>query len=232
MDDFRTLLASFSGIGLNASLTSEGADFGISFNFAGDSKTPAVSLTSLGELLNSMDEIALKKGWNIIFEMDEFQQVASLETGHAIESQIRDAVQYARATMFIFLGSNRHLLEQMFSDKSRPFYNLCRIIRLDRMASAHYRTHLHDAAHIQWRRDISDESIDKILSLTERHPFYVNALCSRLWAEPGPSKQEEVAQAWSLVVDEQMPVCATISPGYQPPRKRSSITWPIGLKFM
>lgn len=82
----------------------------------------------------------------------------------------------------------------------------CRIIHLDRIASAHYRTHLHNAARIQWGRDISDESIDQILSLAERHPFYVNALCSRLWAEPEPPKTEEVAQAWSLVVDEQMPV--------------------------
>jgi len=133
--DFRALLASFSGFGLNASLGTEGADFGITFNFGTSSKTPAVSLTSLGELLKSMDEIALKGGWNIVFEMDEFQQISSLETGHAIEAQIRDAVQYARATAFIFLGSNRHLLEQMFSDQSRPFYNLCRIIRLNRIAA-------------------------------------------------------------------------------------------------
>jgi len=206
MDDFRTLLASFSGFGLNASLTTEGADFGITFNFGSDSKTPAVSLTSLGELLKSMDEIALKGGWNIVFEMDEFQQISSLETGHAIEAKIRDAVQYARATAFIFLGSNRHLLEQMFSDKSRPFYNLCRIIRLNRIAAEDYQSHLHHAAGIQWSRDICDKAIDRILTLTARHPFYVNALCSRLWTEPEPPKPEAVALAWSMVVDEQMPV--------------------------
>jgi len=156
--------------------------------------------------LKSMDKIALKGGWKIVFEMDEFQQVSCLETGHAIEAQIRDAVQYARATAFIFLGSNRHLLEQMFSDKSRPFYNLCRIIRLNRIAAEDYRSHLHDAAGIQWNRDICDEAIDRILSLTERHPFYINALCSRLWAEPEPPKPEAVTPAWATVVDEQMPV--------------------------
>lgn len=208
MDDFKKLLATFSGIGLNASLKSDGADIGISFNFTGDSKTKTegITLTSLGELLKTMDEIALKGGWNIVFEMDEFQQIASLKAGHAIEAQIRDAVQYVRATMFIFLGSNRHMLEQMFSDKSRPFYNLCRTIRLNRIGAEHYQTHLHDAARIQWNRDISDEAIDQILSLTERHPFYVNALCNRLWADAQPPKKEDIEQAWSLVVDEHMPM--------------------------
>jgi len=206
MDDFKALLASLSGIGLNASLTSDGAGFGISFHFDGGSKTAPVALTSLGELLKSMDEVALKGGWNIIFEMDEFQQIACLESGHTIEAQIRDAVQYARASTFIFLGSNRHLLEQMFSDKSRPFYNLCRVIRLARIDASDYHAHLHDAARIQWGKDISDETIDRILLLTERHPFYVNALCSRLWAGPQPPGAADVEPAWILVVDEHMPV--------------------------
>ena len=206
MDDFKALLASLSGIGLNASLTSDGAGFGISFHFDGGSKTAPVALTSLGELLKSMDEVALKGGWNIIFEMDEFQQIACLESGHAIEAQIRDAVQYARATTFIFLGSNRHLLEQMFSDKSRPFYNLCRVIRLARIDASDYHAHLHDAARIQWGKDISDETIDRILLLTERHPFYMNALCSRLWAGSQPPCATDVEPAWALVVDEHMPV--------------------------
>jgi len=153
-----------------------------------------------------MDEMALKEGWNILFEMDEFQQIGSLDTGHAIEAQIRDAVQYARATTYIFLGSNRHLLEQMFSDKSRPFYNLCRIIRLERIDASHYRMHLQDAAQIQWRKGLSDEAIDQILTLTERHPFYVNALCSRLWAEPQPPIAADILPAWVQVVDEYMPV--------------------------
>ena len=208
IDDFKKLLAAFSSIGLNASLKSDGADFSITFNFGADNKTktPGISLTSLGELLKTMDEVALKGGWNIVFEMDEFQQIASLETGHAIEAQIRDAVQYVRATTFIFLGSNRHMLEQMFSDKSRPFYKLCRIIRLDRINAEHYRAHLQDASRIQWNKDIPDEAINQVLSLTERHPFYVNALCSRLWAEEQPPKPEDIELAWSLVVDEHMPM--------------------------
>ncbi len=206
MDEFKALLASLSGIGLNASLTTDGAEFGISFNFDGSGKTAAITLTSLGELLKSMDEMALKEGWNILFEMDEFQQIGGLETGHAIEAQIRDAVQYARATTYIFLGSNRHLLEQMFSDKSRPFYNLCRIIRLERIDASPYRMHLQDAAQIQWRKGLSDEANDQILTLTERHPFYVNALCSRLWAEPQPPTLADILPAWVQVVDEYMPV--------------------------
>lgn len=57
-----------------------------------------------------------------IVAIDEFQQIAYFEEKN-IEELLRTKVQHQQNTHFIFAGSEKHLLEEIFNNPERPFYN-------------------------------------------------------------------------------------------------------------
>ena len=57
-----------------------------------------------------------------IIAIDEFQRVARYPEKN-IEALLRGKIQHMRNTRFIYAGSERHILAEMFSSPKRPFYN-------------------------------------------------------------------------------------------------------------
>ena len=53
--------------------------------------------------------------------IDEFQQIGGYEEKN-VEALLRTKIQQCKQTMFIFSGSKRHLMSNMFNSSSKPFY--------------------------------------------------------------------------------------------------------------
>lgn len=81
----------------------------------GEIQQPEVTLDEILSCLESSDNIC-------IIAIDEFQKIASFEEDH-VEALLRTKIQHLKNTQFVFAGSERHLLEGIFSDPARPFYN-------------------------------------------------------------------------------------------------------------
>ena len=81
----------------------------------GEIQQPEVTLDEIFNYLESSDKIC-------IIAIDEFQKINSFEDGN-MEELLRTKIQHMKNTQFIFAGSERHLLEGIFSDPNRPFYN-------------------------------------------------------------------------------------------------------------
>ena len=64
------------------------------------------------------------------------------------------------------------------------------------------------ALQVYQPRPVADEAIARILSVTARHPYYVNALCARLWGGGQPPAAEAVNAVWSGIVAEDKRVVA------------------------
>lgn len=43
------------------------------------------------------------------------------------------------------------------------------------------------AASNQWKQQLAPEVIERIFHYTQRHPYYVNLLCSKLWQQDTPT---------------------------------------------
>ena len=155
---------------------------------------------SLADALVGLDRLADEEGRRACLVLDEFQQLGSLRQGTAIEAAIRHAAERAKHSTYVFAGSHRHLLEQMFTERERPLYLLCEAMTLDRIAAGDYRAHLGPLARTAWGGVLDDEVVDSILEATRRHPFYVNALCARLWQAPRAPEREGVSDAWQAIV--------------------------------
>ena len=86
----------------------------ISFGL-GEIQQPEVTLDEILGYLESSDAVC-------IVAIDEFQKIASFEEEN-VEALLRTKIQHLKKTQFVFAGSERHLLEGIFNDPARPFYN-------------------------------------------------------------------------------------------------------------
>ncbi len=178
----------------------------ISFNLLGQKLEINVRQSNeknISELLLILDQFAVKADTPCVIAFDEFQQIGELKENHAIEASIRHAVERSKYVSYIFCGSNRHLLNEMFSDKTRPLYHLCDLMRLDRISVESYRIFLKKLAKSRWKQAIIEDVFNEIMSITECHPYYVNALCRRLWRNENVLQVIDVVNVWQDYVEQQ-----------------------------
>lgn len=161
--------------------------------------------TSIIDLLVGLNTAAEKLRKRVVVCFDEFQQVGLLKNHHSIEAAVRHAAESSTYVTYVFSGSSRHLLSQMFNTKSRPLYHLCDLVRLERIEENTYLAILHSRAVARWESNINKEVIKEILSLTKCHAYYVNALCRSLWKQKQNLSLAMVQKTWFNYIEVQAP---------------------------
>jgi len=161
--------------------------------------SPDVAVNIL-ELLSALDLILKKKNAKTILFFDEFQQIGQLGKGMSIEGSIRHVAEATKNIVFIFSGSNRHLLTTMFDDSNRPLYKLCDQIDIERISEKDYTDFLNHVANKAWKQNLSDSALERIIFVTQRHPYYMNVLCSKLWAADNIPTSKEIQNVWQKYV--------------------------------
>lgn len=162
--------------------------------------------TNVKEGLQLIESLLEGKKKRAILLFDEFQNVGLIAKGSGIEAAIRHAAQKTKYLTFIFSGSNRRLLKCMFEDDTRPLYKLCWKIDLARISQEHYNDHLQKAALLAWQQKLSAAVINEIITITERHPYYMNKLCDKLWTyykNKPPTTTQDVAKTWETILEEE-----------------------------
>src|SRR3990167_5715332 len=160
-------------------------------------------LNDITDTLLKLDETArhFKKRAAIFF--DEFQQISKLKNYHSIEASIRHAVERSTNISYVFSGSNRRLLSQMFGDQGRPLYRLCQIITIERIDKQHYVRRLQKLAKLKWKKELCADVIEQIFYQTEMHPYYINILCQLLWEYDYIATIDVVDSTWCNYVKTQ-----------------------------
>jgi len=168
-----------------------------------DTKTDPA--TNVKEALSLLEYLLREKKQHAVLLMDEFQNVGVIAKGTGIEAATRNVAQKTQYLTFIFSGSNRKLLKSMFEDQNRPLYKLCWKITLARISSEYYFEHLQKAARLPWKIELNSIILDRIILLTEKHPYYLNKLCDRFWTfcPKRPPMLNKVDQAWKEILQEE-----------------------------
>jgi len=140
----------------------------------GEIHSAEITLEEIFKYLNTSDKPC-------IVAIDEFQQIAKYPEKN-IEAMLRTHVQKTTKTTFIFSGSQRHILHNMFFSASQPFYQSAVLQSLDAIDKNEYV----DFANKHFRRtgkkvDIS--FIERGYDLFEGHTFYVQAIMNQLFSE-------------------------------------------------
>jgi len=185
----------FSGLDIKVNF----GKVGVAIEFSQKLEKPANNILLV---LERIDYLAQKYRKKVVLFFDEFQRLCEISNDHAIESVIREIAQKSKNIMFIFSGSNRHLLYQMFDDRNRPFYKLCDRIILDRISAVEYQKYVQHAAKLTWKKTLDLAVIEKIIDITERHPYYVNLICSKL-CKGGLPDIHTVITTWQQYIAEE-----------------------------
>ena len=96
----------------------------------GQINNPTYTLDEIFQFIEQLDKPC-------ILAIDEFQRIAQYPETN-IEAILRTYIQRMNNCGFMFAGSERHLLSQMFQDKNRPFYDSARILPLEKINKDKY----------------------------------------------------------------------------------------------
>lgn len=155
----------------------------------GDITRPDYSLKEIFEYLNSA-------GKPCIVAIDEFQQVAKYpEKG--VEALLRSHILQINNCRFIFSGSERHLLEQMFLSPSRPFYSSSSFIEL-RVIPREIYVDFIQKLFTERKRKISRGLAGSIYDMFGGYTFYVQRICNGVFemaGEGGEADEKMVVEA-------------------------------------
>lgn len=154
------------------------------------------------EALQRLENITGQLNKKVVLFMDEYQHVLNTKHIQDFEASLRSFAQTAKNVVCIFSGSNRHLLQTVFGDQSRPFYNMCDHIMLERISQEDYFQHLSNLSKQQWKEKLPDHTINLIIELTACHPYYVNALCRRFWSLKKIVSDDVVLNEWQQLAKE------------------------------
>jgi AAA+ ATPase superfamily predicted ATPase len=93
-----------------------------------------------------------------IIAIDEFQQITRYAEAHNIEAMLRTYIQRCNNATFIFSGSKRHLMGEIFTSPSRPFYQSVLVMNLKPISVEKY-TEFAKMQFDRYGKSIEDEAV-------------------------------------------------------------------------
>ena len=121
-----------------------------------------------------------KQRTGVVIAFDEFQQITFYPEKNT-EALLRSFIQPLKNVRFIFSGSSRHLLSEIFSHAKRPFFASTQPLQIDVIDRKIYLEFIKEKFKIH-KRKISNEALTFIVDWTRLHTFYTQVLCNRIFA--------------------------------------------------
>lgn len=167
-----------------------------SFNLElGDIERPEYTLDEIFEYLSQADKPC-------IVAIDEFQQIAKYPEKN-IEALLRTHIQRLDNCHFIFAGSERHMMQTMFTSSARPFYHSADILELGAIPSEIYIPFV--VGHFKRRqRKIKATDVNTIYNLFQGHTYYIQKTFNESFAdtpEGGVCSMETIQAAINNMID-------------------------------
>lgn len=120
------------------------------------------------------------QGVPIVMAIDEFQQIREYPEQN-MEALLRTYIQQTHHLTFIYCGSKKHLMADIFANEKKPFYSSTSFISLDKISSESYSAFIKRLFNDN-QRSITDEAVHFILEWTRRHTYYTQQLCHTVFA--------------------------------------------------
>ena len=115
-----------------------------------------------------------------IVAIDEFQQIANYAEKN-VEALLRTKIQQCKQTIFIFSGSRRHLMNQIFNSPSKPFYQSVITTELKPLSKDVY-VGFASRLFSNYGKNVSVELVEKVYEDFEGVTWFMQMLMNELFA--------------------------------------------------
>ena len=154
------------------------------------------------EILDLSERIAEAKGVKIVVCIDEFQNIAEFEDPLFFQRRLRAHWQRHKKVSYCLYGSKRHMMMEVFTDSSMPFYKFGDIFFLNKIDTEHFIPFITERFS-STGKSITEEACRKIVKLADNHPYYVQQLSQLSWLRTsGQCDVETVVKAHLSLVEQ------------------------------
>lgn len=158
----------------------------------GDIQQPEYTLLEIFQYLESVEKRCL-------VVIDEFQQITRYPEKN-VEAILRTHIQKLSNANFVFSGSRRRLMEEMFFSAKRPFYQSAKPLRLEPINQKVY----YDFASYHFSKagkNITEEAFNHVYETFWGVTFYVQRLMKDAYIETLPGQTCDVEMVQRLISD-------------------------------
>ena len=158
--------------------------------------------TNPDEVLDLAEKIAVERDIRVVICVDEFQNIAEFDDPLYFQKRLRSHWQHHQHVSYCLYGSKRHMMLDVFTNSSMPFYKFGDILFLEKIETASWRGFIAERFE-STGKTISQEEVELIASLADNHPYYVQQLSQQAWLRTENSCSEEtIRQAHIAIVDQ------------------------------
>ena len=130
----------------------------------GDITNPTYTLEEIFACLEQSEQ-------RCVVAIDEFQQIVNYPEKN-VEALLRTHIQQSANANYVFAGSQRHIMGEMFLDHARPFYQSASIMSLAPISIDKYSAFIQH--HFQVNHlEVTPEAINTVYQLFEGNTFYI-----------------------------------------------------------
>jgi AAA+ ATPase superfamily predicted ATPase len=156
------------------------------------------SIESLFQFLELQDK-------PILLAIDEFQQITRYPEKN-MEALLRSHLQTLKNVNLIFSGSSQHMLSEMFSDGTRPFFASTQFLYLLEIDRKTYKDFIKEIFK-SYHRNIQDAALEYIIDFSRLHTFYTQSICNKVFASGIKMiNQEHVLRICGQLISEHEPL--------------------------
>jgi AAA+ ATPase superfamily predicted ATPase len=160
---------------------------------------PQEVVANIGAVLQFLEQ----QDFKTLIAIDEFQQILNYPESNT-DAWLRSRIQQLKNVVFIFSGSQQHLMNELFASPSRPFFRSTQMMKLEKLDSQIYADFIVEKFS-EHKKEISLEIVNQMLQWTNTHTFYVQQLCNRVFAATAKKVTSEIwrEQAFFLLKEQE-----------------------------
>ncbi|MEQ9468887.1 MAG: ATP-binding protein [Ekhidna sp.] len=159
---------------LGASVSLDPLDGSPKLEFSRRSNAKIDSLDGLLHLMDNHDKRIF------VLAIDEFQELSKYENNNT-EGWIRAKMQEFPNVRFIFSGSEQSLMQRIFDDPKRPFYQITQPMHLSYIPDDQYLKFI--THHLKKYDQVSEKDIQSVLDWCRGYTYYVQYFCNILYGK-------------------------------------------------
>ena len=164
-----------------------------------DTGLPAITLDSRSaadpsSVLSVMSMIAAHaKSRRICVVFDEFQDILDLPDANRVLAEMRGKIQFMPDTAFVFLGSVRNQMSEIFAHPRSPFFKSALEVGIGEMADETFARFLLGRFE-KGRRKADLDFIGELIRMLDGVPGDLQELCDALWSVTGTGERVDATK--------------------------------------
>ncbi len=179
-------------------------EFSLSFDWAEVKENP-------DEILDLAERIAAQKKLRMVVCIDEFQNIAGFDDPLSFQKRLRSHWQKHQNVSYCLYGSKRHMMLDVFTNPSMPFYKFGELIFLRKIDTKSWTGFIRER-FTATGKSISSPAAQLIVKLADNHPYYVQQLAQQAWLRTGGKcNVDTVRQAFRNIIEQMSLLFATIT---------------------